>query len=298
LACLAFLEPEGSKMPLYIEQGAAPNWWLSPAIWVAPVAGSHAAPGVTPIAGDVYDVFVQVQNPYDGPVDDWNLLVCWVIPTAGPIPLPPTSQFLNGLPEGSPLGSFRANSTRTVQTTTTWTPAFLNGGHECLIAVAYDQSIGGPGASLNGDEVPNEALSIAQHNLGVLAVGTHPIHRFEYGFQVCNGAGEARRFVVAARQAPLAEIAAFLPSVPGGRQVLDHPGKVERLGVVACHRPDPTALEGSTAIMPYIDIGPRSCHPFTLGGTLQRGNALIHVTQSLDGRVVGGLSVLVMAQEK
>jgi hypothetical protein len=35
-----------------------------------------------------------------------------------------------------------------------------------------------------------------------------------------------------------------------------------------------------------------------LGGSLQEGNALIHVTQSLDERVVGGLSVLVMAEER
>jgi hypothetical protein len=285
-------------MPLYIEQGPALTWWLSPAIWVTPVAGPFAAPGVTPIAGDSYDVFVKVQNPYSAAVNDWYLLVCWVIPTVGPIPLPPTSQFLNGLPFGSPLGSFAANSTRNVQTSATWTPAFVNGGHECLIAVAYDPTIGAPGASLNGDEVPNEALSIAQHNLGVLPVGSHHKHQFRYSFQVCNGAAEERRFVVAARQAPLSEIAAFLPGVPGGRTVIDHPGKVEGLGIVASHDPDAKELEGANEVLPRIEIGPRSCRAFTLGGSLNRGNALIHVTQSLDERVIGGLSVLVMAEAK
>jgi hypothetical protein len=35
-----------------------------------------------------------------------------------------------------------------------------------------------------------------------------------------------------------------------------------------------------------------------LGGVLAEGNALINVTQSRDKRVVGGLSVLAMAEEK
>jgi hypothetical protein len=35
-----------------------------------------------------------------------------------------------------------------------------------------------------------------------------------------------------------------------------------------------------------------------LGGVLLTGNALINVTQSRDQRVVGGLSVLAMAEEK
>jgi hypothetical protein len=86
--------------------------------------------------------------------------------------------------------------------------------------------------------------------------------------------------------------------VPGGRTVIDRPGKVERLGIVASDHPDPAELEAATAVLSPVKIAPRSCRAFTLGGSLQKGNALIHVTQSLDERVVGGLSVLVMAEEK
>jgi hypothetical protein len=121
---------------------------------------------------------------------------------------------------------------------------------------------------------------------------------FHYAFQVCNGADAERGFVVEARQAPLSEITSFLPGVPGGRTVIDKPGKVEHLGIVASARPDPAELEAASAVLSAIKIAPRSCRAFTLGGSLQEGNALIHVTQSLDKRVVGGLSVLVMAEEK
>jgi hypothetical protein len=131
----------------------------------------------------------------------------------------------------------------------------------------------------------------------VLPVGSNKRHLIKYAFQVCNGADEERGFVVSARQAPLEEIEAFLPSVPGGRAVLDKPGKVERLGIVATADPSAAELERAPAEL-SVTIARHSCRRFTLGGVLAEGNALINVTQSRDQRVVGGLSVLAMAEEK
>jgi hypothetical protein len=85
--------------------------------------------------------------------------------------------------------------------------------------------------------------------------------------------------------------------VPGGRAVLDKPGKVERLGIVASADPSAAELERARAKL-TVKIAPQSCRRFTLGGVLAEGNALINVTQSRDKRVVGGLSVLAMAEEK
>jgi hypothetical protein len=161
-----------------------------------------------------------------------------------------------------------------------------------------EQATGLPVSSLNGDAPDTATYSIAQHNLGVLPVGSQMMWRFRYAFQVCNGADEERAFVVAARQAPLSEIGDFLPGVPDGRHLIDKPGKFGHLGIVASAHPDPAELDAATAVLSSIKIAPRSCRAFTLGGSLEKGNALIHVTQSLDERVVGGLSVLVMAEEK
>jgi hypothetical protein len=129
---------------------------------------------------------------------------------------------------------------------------------------------------------PRPRILIAQHNLGVLAVGSEMMSRFHYAFQVCNGADEERLFVVAARQAPLSEIAVLLSGVPGGRTVIDRRGKVEHLGIVASDYPNSAELETATAVLSPVKIAPRSCRAFTLGGK----------------RVVGGLSVLVMAEER
>jgi hypothetical protein len=283
---------------LSIDHGS-PKWWLSPDIWVTPVGGPTTPPGVEdPTAGHTYNVSVRVHDLYDEPVDSgWSLFVCWAIPTVGPIPVPtPASgQILNNAAVGIPVP---AMGEVVLQTAMTWTPSFRNGGHECLVAMAYNQQATGlPVASLNGDAPNTDTYSIAQHNLGVLR-GTQIGPRIHYAFQVCNGADAEREFVVAAQQAPLSEIAEFLHGVPGGRTVIDKPGKVEHLGIAASDHPDAAELAAAPAVLRSAKIAGRSCRPFSLTGTLRTGNALIHVTQSLDDRVVGGLSVLVLADKK
>jgi hypothetical protein len=265
-----------------------------------------SAPGIpvaSPIAGITYDVNVRVYNNYSPPVTNWNLFVCWAIPTAGSIPFPPPAQFLNGSPFGSPIsvsagypGFFEV-----FKTTANWTPSYENGGHECLVAVTYDQLIGFPFIEpmfgLPGDAGPTADYSIAQRNLGVLnlggGAGPKLPPRIHYPFQVSNGAGEEQGFVIEARLGLLSEIAAFLPEAQR-RKVLGKPGKVEHLGIVASAKAE---LENSASTRSEVKIAPRTCHPFTLTGKLESGHALIHVTQSVGDRVVGGLSVLVIAEE-
>ena len=109
----------------------------------------------------------------------------------------------------------------TLPAATTWTPS--HGGHECLVAAVYDeQAIGGLATStlLDGDAPWTSTYSVAQHNLGVLATGVMK-RMIQYPFQVCNGADDEREFVVTAWQAPLKQIANFLP---------EHAGPANRLG--------------------------------------------------------------------
>ncbi len=277
---------------LTIKKGS-PHWWLSPSIWATSVSDPTTPPGVgNPIAGEAYNVSVVVNDLYDQPVDSgWNLFVCWAIPTAGPIPIPPAAQILNN----APIPPVAATGSVQVETARTWTPSFENAGHECLIAMAFNEgAVGFPVASLDGNAPDTDVYSIAQKNLGVVRVKKHMKRAFDYAFQVCNGANEERQFVITARQAPLFDIAAFVPGMPGGRSILDKPGKFERLGITASAKP--AELERAAAVLSSVGIPARSCQPFTVSGVLEEGNALIHVTQSLGERVVGGLSVLVLVE--
>jgi hypothetical protein len=286
---------------LVIRHGS-PKWWTSPDIWVASHPSTSTSTHVgNPTAGQTYDVWVEVHNTTAGDLSTpdlpWQLNAVWVIPTAGPIPISSVTS-ANNL-NTTTLGVISGGGKLKVRCMNSWTPVFENGGHECLIAWTNATNISYPLLSdpyLDGSAGPDNNWSIAQHNLGVLAAKSSKRHLIKYAFQVCNGADEERAFVVAARQAPLEEIEALLPSVPGGRAVLDHAGKVERLGIVASADPSAAELEPAPAEL-TVKIPRRSCRRFTLGGLLLAGNALINVTQSRDQRVVGGLSVLAMAEE-
>jgi hypothetical protein len=284
---------------LVIRHGS-PNWWLSPDIWVASSPSTSSSPSVAnPVAGQSYDVWVRVTNSTSETIGSqslpWELQAVWVIPTAGPIPLPTSAANTIQLPTifGIPGGQ-----SADFKSLAPWTPVYENGGHECLIAWTNASNVPYPDQPyLDGDAGPADWYSIAQHNLGVLPVGSSKRHLIKYAFQVCNGADEERGFVVAARQAPLEAIEAFLPSMPGGRAILDKPGKVERLGIVASADPSAAELEQARPEL-TVKIARQSCRRFTLVGTLPAGNALINVTQSRDEKVTGGLSVLAMAEGK
>jgi hypothetical protein len=295
------LQIEATTMSGLVIRHGSPNWWLSPDIWVANHPSTSSSPSVAhPIAGQTYDVWVRVHNTTGASLSTpdlpWLLSVVWAIPTAGPIPLTSLTS-ANNL-DSTSINEIPAGASVKIRCANSWTPVFENGGHECLIAWANSSNIPYPDEpSLDGDAGPADWYSIAQHNLGVLPVGSSKRHLIKYAFQVCNGADEERDFVVAARQAPLEEIEAFLPGAPGGRAILDKPGRVERLGIVASADPSAAELEQARAEL-TVKIAPQSCRRFTLGGVLLKGNALINVTQSRDQRVVGGLSVLAMAEEK
>jgi hypothetical protein len=283
-----------------IIRNGSPKWWTSPDIWVAAPGTGGSTPVANPVAGQTYDVWVRVTNstsaPISTPLLPWLLEVVWAIPFGGSIPLSalPANDTLNS----TAIDTVAAGASVEIRCANQWTPIFENGGHECLVAWTYASNIPYPDQPyLAGDAGPGDNWSIAQHNLSVLPVGPWHMRRFRYSFQICNGGREEHSFVVSARQAPLDEIEAFLPGVPGGRTVLSKPGKVERLGIVASADASAAELERAPAEL-IVRIAPMSCHKFTLSGVLPEGNALINVTQSLDQKVVGGLSVLAMAEEK
>jgi hypothetical protein len=283
---------------LIIRHGS-PNWWTSPDIWVALSPSTSSSPHVeNPVAGQAYDVYVTVTNPTKETIGSetlwWNLQAVWAIPTVGPIPLP-TSPDSNI--EFSSIYGMAGGKSVDFKSLNTWTPVYENGGHECIVAWTNASNIPYPTEPfLDGDAGPGDNWSIAQHNLSVQPVGSQKHHKFHFAFQVCNGADEERGFVIAAKLAPLAEIAHFLPGVPGGRAVLEHPGKFEHLGIVASAEASDSELDHAPAEL-TIKLAGRSCRRFTLGGLLPSGNALVNVTQTLDGRVTGGISVLVMAEK-
>lgn len=297
--------------PLLIQPGPSSAWWLSPAIWVTEATPPYSIVA-NPVAGQTYNVQVQVENPYPEPVTSgWSLLVFWAVPTAGGFPLaysssPPSplqsdnilnGQLVGGYWQGLPITeTVPGTGSVTIQAAKSWTPVYENGGHECLIAFAYDEAaVGLPMTTVQGNDPWTQVSTVAQHNLGILAV-TH-MRRFNYPFMVSNALAESHAFDIAAQIAPLSSIESFLAHLPGGRSILDQAGKVERLGLVE-GAGDTADHHARSATLAGVHIPHGSHRALSLVGTLPHGNALLNVTQSLHGQVVGGLSLLLLGEKK
>ena len=178
-----------------------------------------------------------------------------------------------------------------------WTPSFVNNGHECLIAAVVEGG-GPPPMVLDGANDP----TVAQHNLGVINLGMHMQGRFSYPFQICNPFRTQRRFTVHAEGAPIDQAAPFLAPLRGAAYTPAKGGKnggqVGKLGFVQVPCPHPSDFDHARPVLEDIRLEPYACTGFTLVGVVEKGDALIHVTQRIGDKIVGGLSILVLAERE
>lgn len=272
-----------------LEIGHGNPWWLSPNVWVVPADdSSEPSPGVlSPVVGTQYFATANVTNTSSANILDATVYFWWANPSLGIL----TS--VNATLIGTSSVSVNAGQTANTLELVPWTPSFVNGGHECIIA-AVVLGNGPPPAVLDGSGDP----TVAQHNLGVIQMTPHMHGRFHYPFQLCNTARVAQHFTVTARPAPLAEAERFLTALHGKAAQAAHAGKLEHLGFLSTPCPDHTEHATARPSLEEIRLAPFSCTGFTLVGQLAAGTALIHVVQRSGDRVVGGLSILVIAQKE
>jgi hypothetical protein len=270
-------------------------WWLSPDVWVVPAANpTEPSPGeASPVVGDQYLATATVQNTAaGGGTVNGVVYFYWADPS---LSITPTNAHQIGFSNIT----LNPGQTGNTQCTTPWVPALLSdgSGHECLVAAVVEEPAPGqvppPPANLDGNNDP----TVAQHNLGVITVSPMMEHRFVYSFEVFNGAGVGRDFQIATVQAPLAEAKPFLQRVTDVGRILAQEGKVQDLGLVAIARPQRTHLQAARPVVERLTLQPRLGRWMSVTGTLEGSAALMHVTQELDGKVVGGLSILAIAEE-
>jgi hypothetical protein len=176
---------------------------------------------------------------------------------------------------------------------TPWYPTFVNGGHECLVVEAATSAGALPNdANFN---IPNNPQA-AQRNLSVQTAP--PGMQFHFAFEIHNASRLARRFVVNARQGSLDEVRS-MPGLSGSSFTLPQAnGVLKRLGFVEAACPSPEQLENAKPVIEGVDVGPNERRGFSLVGTIEDLPGLVHIEQSADGHVVGGLSVLVVPLKK
>jgi hypothetical protein len=152
-------------MPAHIIiRDGSPYWWASTDIWVVPGADPNGAPG-TPVAGQPAYLWAHAVNTGSSNANGTRIDFYWADPSA---------QVVVGT--ATPVGSAFVDldtdpAGQDVLCLVPWLPVIVNGGHECLLAVAH-----GPNdASPIPDPLPNGYVfdppahdQIAQRNITVL----------------------------------------------------------------------------------------------------------------------------------
>ena len=278
-------------------------WWLSPNVWAVPTSNpNEPSPGeISPVVNTQYFLVANVRNTSSSDVLNAEVYFWWANPSLGI--LTTTNANFVGQSSVSVVG----NGSNTSLELSAWTPSFVNNGHECLIAAVVEGG-GPPPAVLDGANDP----TVAQHNLGVVNLSGHMEGRFHYAFQVCNPSRIEQRFTIHAERAPIEQAAPFLAphrdvhnsAVKGAAKGTEKSGSrgtmhgARNLGFVQEVCPHPRDFDHAKPVLEDVRLSPFACTGFALVGVLEKGDDLIHVTQKIGDRIVGGLSILILSEKE
>lgn len=269
------------SVELEIRDGS-PYWYLSPDIWTVPGDDPEGPPGM-PIVGTPAFLWASVRNNGRTAVQSATVRFYWANPNVGFDRN--TANFI-----GSAFVSLDPGQAQDVLCLTPWIPAFVNGGHECVLAEAFHTSDPLPAGPVFN--VPTDR-HVAQLNLNVVMALKH----FTAPFEIHNPTRKARAFRLEIKEGDLRDLEALTPR---HRKLLENlkSGKVGNLhlsnSVCACdengrqkYAPDPR----------NIQVPPNGRVGLSLAGDIDGGAALIHIRQFDERREVGGLSVLVIQDQ-
>ena len=273
---------------LIIEDGQ-PWWWDSADIWVMPGNDPNGAPGA-PIAGTSNYLWGHVHNTGNSASNGVRVDFYWA---------DPSGQIAVGFATkvGSAFADLAPGATQEVLCLVPWFPVIVNGGHECLLAVAH----GAGDINPLPDPLPNgfafqplQHEQIAQRNVTVvqaarraqlLAIAVAALPRqAKHAVLLLEHGGELAASVLATlgldkrRPAKEARIEAGLARTPHCDS--DHPGE-QKLEVEVAR---------GQAVAVYLSLR---------ADALPQGEyALLRVLETVDGKVAGGVTyVLVGAGE-
>jgi hypothetical protein len=147
---------------LSIRDGS-PDWWTSESIWVVP-NDPLGAPG-SPIAGKPAYLKALVENTGDSPANGARVDFYWANPAM---------QIVIGVANfiGSAFVDVDPGANQEALCLVPWIPSIVNGGHECVLAVAHSPAEASPlpdPLPTGFDFAPPAHDEIAQRNLSVLA---------------------------------------------------------------------------------------------------------------------------------
>ena len=193
-------------MPVTLEIDDGDPWWLSPDVWAVP-NDPTGAPG-TPIAGQPTYLWARVHNTGGDDAVNATVRFYWANPAT-------TVNRSTATAVGSANVTIPAGGVQEVLCLTPWVPSYVNDGHECIIAEAF-QDFADPLPPGVDFQVPTDRHT-AQRNLAVLDVSMREGH-FQMNFEVHNPSRKQLEFSVRADVASLGEVRGLASVDPRLRQ--------------------------------------------------------------------------------
>ena len=272
---------------LIIHDGALPQWWLSPDIWVVPGNDPNGPPG-SPIAGKPAYVWARVSNTGDSFAEGTRVDFYWANPSA---------QMVVGVATaiGSAYVDLAPGDTQEVLCLVPWIPVVVNGGHECVLAVAHAPGDSNPLPDPLPNGFPFDPPSheqIAQLNLSVLEAGMLQVSQLITVMALAREDKTAELSVsmghaLDRRTAAQLGLAGLHPAEGGKVHVSlsREPRCSEHHDQEAQHTLRLEVPRGASAPV-YVNI---SAHHLE-----QQEYQLVHVTEHASGKLVGGVSYVIV----
>ncbi|OYO30632.1 hypothetical protein [Janthinobacterium sp. PC23-8] len=268
---------------LIIEDGQ-PWWWDSAAIWVVPGNDPNGAPGA-PLAGANNYLWARVHNTGNSSSNGVRVDFYWADPS-GQIAVGVATRI------GSAFADLAPGATQDVLCLVPWFPVIVNGGHECLVAVAH-----GPGdVNPLSDPLPTGFAFQPQHYEQIA----------QHNVTVVRAARRAQLLAISVAALPRQDKRVLLQLEHGG----ELPGAVlATLGLEKWRPAKEAKVEAGLAHTPYCDdqqgeqklevAVPRGrAVPVYLSlraSELASGQyALLRVLETIDGKVMGGVSFVLV----
>jgi hypothetical protein len=253
-------------------------WYLSEDVWTVP-DDPDGTPG-QPIVGRQCYVWARVTNHASESVSNATVRFYWADPSTG---------FDRNTAHviGTAYVSFDGAGTQDVLCLTQWTPTFVNGGHECVLAEAFHPTDALP-ATLDFN-VPTDR-HVAQRNLSVIiALGGH----FHMAFEIHNRARVARQFRIVAAEVPVGRLAKLVSSV----EHLPGNGKVRSFGLVKEACPSDQSIEHALRREHEVEVPAFGRMGLAVAGVVEEGAVGLNVAQYAGNAIVGGLALIVVRGE-
>ena len=255
-------------------------WWLSTDIWTVPGDDPEGPAGAPSVGMPAY-LWANVHNNGSTPVASATVRFYWANPSVG---FDRTTANLIG----NAFVSLDPGQAQDVLCLTPWVPAFVNGGHECVLAETFHPS--DPLPASPDFNVPTDR-HVAERNLNVVMAS---MKRFSASFEIHNTSRNARAFRIQVNEGKLDELKPLVARYGHLLQKLE-PGKIANwhLSDRTCVCGEPTA-KGQSHDRTAIKVAPGGRTGLTLVGEITGDAALVHIRQFDERREVGGLSILVI----